>query len=108
MATKLYVGGLPYSSTEDGLRSHFAQAGNVVSAAIIMDKMTGRSKGFGFVTCGSQELATEATQASIELKGRMLKIDMARPPSESKNFGGNDRRRGSESGGRSNYGGGRY
>ena len=46
MATKLYVGGLPYSTTEDALREHFAQAGEVTSAVIIMDKMSGRSKGF--------------------------------------------------------------
>ena len=49
MATKLYVGGLPYSTQEDALKELFAQAGNVVSAVIIMDIMSGRSKGFGFV-----------------------------------------------------------
>ena len=49
MAKKLYVGGLPYSTTEDQLRDAFSQAGAVSSAVIIMDKMSGRSKGFGFV-----------------------------------------------------------
>ena len=49
MAKKLYVGGLPYSTTEDQLRDAFAQAGAVESSVIIMDKMSGRSKGFGFV-----------------------------------------------------------
>ncbi|MEK9181861.1 MAG: RNA-binding protein, partial [Patescibacteria group bacterium] len=48
MATKLYVGGLPYSTQEGALKELFAQAGSVVSAVIIMDKMSGRSKGFGF------------------------------------------------------------
>ena len=48
MNTKLYVGGIPYSSTNEDLKNHFAQAGEVASAQIIIDKMTGRSKGFGF------------------------------------------------------------
>ncbi len=49
MAKKLYVGGLPYKTTNDELSAHFSAAGQVSSATIIMDKMTGRSKGFGFV-----------------------------------------------------------
>ena len=52
MAKKLYVGGVNYDTTDDGLRSAFEQAGTVESATIIMDKMTGRSKGFGFVENG--------------------------------------------------------
>ena len=63
MATKLYVGGLPYSTTEDALRDLFAQAGSVTSATIINDKMTGRSKGFGFVEMSSDPEA----QAAIEM-----------------------------------------
>lgn len=81
MAKKLYVGGLPYSSTDASLRDAFAQAGNVTSATIIMDKMTGRSKGFGFV-----EMATdEEAQAAIamwdgkEFEGRTLRVNEARP-----------------------------
>ena len=81
MAKKLYVGGIPYSSTDDTLRSAFAQAGEVVSANIIMDRMTGRSKGFGFV-----EMADDASaQAAIdmwngkEFEGRKLTVNEARP-----------------------------
>lgn len=81
---KLYVGGVSYSTREDGLRDAFAKAGEVTSVAIIMDKMTGRSKGFGFV-----EMATEdAAQAAIEmwngkeLDGRKLTVNEARPKEE--------------------------
>jgi len=81
MATKLYVGGLPYSTTEDALREHFAQAGEVVSAVIIMDKMSGRSKGFGFVEMASQEDAQKAISMfnDQEFGGRKLTVNEARP-----------------------------
>src|SRR3989338_2616629 len=81
MAKKLYVGGLPYSTTDDALRDAFAQAGNVESATIIMDKMSGRSKGFGFVEMSTDEEA----QAAIEMwngkdfEGRKLTVNEARP-----------------------------
>jgi RNA recognition motif-containing protein len=65
MALKLYVGGLPYKTTEDELRDAFAQAGNVTSATIIMDRATGRSKGFGFV-----EMATDAEARPLEERPR--------------------------------------
>ncbi len=81
MAKRLYVGGLPYSSTTEALKSAFAQAGSVESANIIMDRMTGRSKGFGFV-----EMATEdEAQAAISMwngkdfEGRKLTVNEARP-----------------------------
>jgi cold-inducible RNA-binding protein len=84
MALKLYVGGLPYKTTEDELRDAFAQAGNVTSATIIMDRATGRSKGFGFV-----EMATDAeAQAAIDMwngkdfDGRTLTVNEARPLEE--------------------------
>jgi RNA recognition motif-containing protein len=84
MAQKLYVGGLPYSTTEDELRDAFAQAGQVVSSAIVTDRMTGRSRGFGFV-----EMSTEAdAQAAIdmwhgkEFGGRTLTVNPARPKEE--------------------------
>ena len=81
MATKLYVGGLPYSTTDDQLRDHFAQAGNVASATIIMDKMTGRSKGFGFVEMSSDEEAQKAIEMfdKKEFGGRTLTVNEARP-----------------------------
>ena len=81
MATKLYVGGLPYSTQEDALKELFAQAGNVVSAVIIMDKMSGRSKGFGFVEMSTQEEAAKAISMfnDQEFEGRKLTVNEARP-----------------------------
>ena len=81
MATKLYVGGLPYSTQEGALKELFAQAGNVVSAVIIMDKMTGRSKGFGFVEMSSDEEAQKAISMfnDQEFEGRKLTVNEARP-----------------------------
>jgi len=81
MATKLYVGGLPYATQEDALREHFAQAGNVVSAVIIMDKMSGRSKGFGFVEMATAEEAQNAISMfnDQEFEGRKLTVNEARP-----------------------------
>ena len=81
MATKLYVGGLPYQTTQDELRDAFSQAGAVASTSIIMDKMTGRSRGFGFVEMGSDSDA----QAAIEMwngkdfDGRKLTVNEAKP-----------------------------
>lgn len=81
MATKLYVGGLPYSTNEDSLRDYFAQAGAVNSAVIIMDKMSGRSKGFGFVEMGSDADAQNAISMfhDKEFEGRKLTVNEARP-----------------------------
>lgn len=82
--TKLYVGGIPYRTTEDELRTAFEEAGQVTSASIIMDRMTGRSRGFGFV-----EMADDAgAQAAIdrwdgkEFDGRTLSVSLARPQGE--------------------------
>ncbi len=81
MATKLYVGGLPYSTQEDSLKEYFSQAGNVVSAVIIMDKMSGRSKGFGFVEMSTAEEAQKAIEMfnDKEFEGRKLTVNEARP-----------------------------
>lgn len=91
MAKKLYVGGLSYDTTEDGLRTAFSQAGTVTSVAIISDRMSGRSRGFGFV-----EMETdEGAQAAIaqwhgkELDGRSLIVNEARP--KAPRTGGGDR-----------------
>ena len=92
MATKLYVGGLPYSTTEDALREHFAQAGSVTSAVIIMDKMTGRSKCFGFVEMGSDEEAKKAIEMfnGQDFGGRKLTVNEARPMEARPPRGGGD------------------
>jgi RNA recognition motif-containing protein len=81
MATKLYVGGVAYASTEDSLRDAFAQAGSVVSAKIIIDKMTGRSRGFAFVEMTTDEDAQKAIDMwnGKELDGRTLTVNEARP-----------------------------
>lgn len=82
MAKKLYVGGIPYSTTEAELRDAFAQAGEVVSAAIIIDRMTGRSKGFGFVEMADDAGASAAIDAwnGKDFQGRKLTVNEARPP----------------------------
>ncbi|MHB1086682.1 MAG: RNA recognition motif domain-containing protein [Minisyncoccota bacterium] len=80
MAKKLYVGGLPYSTTEDELREAFSQAGAVESASIIMDRMTGRSKGFGFVEMTSDEDAQKGIDLwnGKDFGGRTLTVNEAR------------------------------
>ena len=84
MAKKLYVGGLPYSATEDALKEMFGQAGTVESATIIMDKMSGRSKGFGFVEMSSEEEAAKGIELwnGKEMEGRTLTVAEARPMEE--------------------------
>ena len=81
MAKKLYVGGLSYSTTEDTLKEAFAQAGAVESAAIITDKMSGRSRGFGFVEMTNDEDAAKAIEMwnGKEFEGRTLTVNEARP-----------------------------
>ncbi len=81
MAKKLYVGGIPYSSTNDDLKAHFETVGPVDSATIIMDKMTGRSKGFGFVEMTNDADADTAvdTMNNTDFQGRKLTVSPARP-----------------------------
>lgn len=81
MAKKLYVGGLSYSTTEATLKDAFAAAGTVESAAIIIDKMTNRSKGFGFVEMSTDEEAQKAIEMfdGKELDGRSVKVNEAKP-----------------------------
>ena len=107
MATKLYVGGLPYSTQEDALKEHFAQAGSVTSAVIIMDKMSGRSKGFGFVEMATDEEAQSAISMfnGQEFDGRKLTVNEARPmEARPPRTGGNG---GGYGGGNGGYGGNR-
>ena len=84
MAKKLYVGGLSYDTTEDTLKSTFAQAGTVVSVAVIMDRMTSRSKGFGFVEMSTEEEAQKAIEMfnGKEIDGRAVTVNEARPQSD--------------------------
>jgi len=81
MAKKLFVGGLSYDTTEDTLKETFAQAGTVESAIIITDKMSGRSKGFGFVEMSSEEEAQKATEMfnGKEIDGKNVTVNEAKP-----------------------------
>jgi RNA recognition motif-containing protein len=90
MASKLYVGNLPYSTTEDDLRNMFAQAGTVASVALIKDRDSGQSKGFAFVEMSTQ---AEAEKAISTLNGKMLsdrelRVSMARPRDDRREGGG--------------------
>jgi RNA recognition motif-containing protein len=80
MGRKLYVGNLPFQATEDELREYFAQAGTPESVAIIKDRQTGRSRGFGFVEMSSDGEASRAIEEldGKDFKGRPLKINEAR------------------------------
>jgi RNA recognition motif-containing protein len=84
VAKKLFVGNLPYTTNDDQLREHFAQWGEVASATVIMDRATGRSKGFGFVEYNEDSAADEAIAKSdgAELDGRRLTVSEARPKVE--------------------------
>lgn len=81
MNKKLYVGSLSYDTTEDGLRDFFSQAGKVESASIITDKISGRSKGFGFVEMSSEDEAKKAIEMFDvkELDGRTIVVNEAKP-----------------------------
>lgn len=85
MASKLYVGNLNYRTQEDSLRDLFAQYGEVVSATVVTDRDTGRSRGFGFVEMADEESANAAQNAldGNEFEGRSLKVNEARPKTAS-------------------------
>lgn len=81
MAKKLYVGSLSYNTTDESLRSAFLQAGTVESANVIMDKMSGRSRGFGFVEMSTDADAEKAIEMlnGKDLDGRKITVNEARP-----------------------------
>ena len=96
MAKKLYVGNLSYGTTSEGLKAGFSAAGSVIKADVLMDKMTGRSRGFGFVEM--EDADAEKAIAMFdgkEFDGRMIKVNEARPMEERprRSFGGQDSRR---------------
>jgi len=84
MAKKLYVGSLSYNTTEDGLKDFFQQAGTVESAVVITDKISGRSKGFGFIEMATEDEAAKAIETlnGAELDGRTISVAEARPMTE--------------------------
>jgi len=106
MATKLYVGGLPYSTTDDELKAKFSEFGTVSSANVITDKFTGRSRGFGFIEMENSEEAQSAIEKlnGSDFGGRNLTVNEARPMGDKpprRNFSG-----GGGGGGRRDFGGG--
>jgi RNA recognition motif-containing protein len=90
MAKKLYVGNIPYSVDSAQLQELFKEFGTVVSAVVINDKMTGRSRGFGFVEFSTDEEAMKAIEAmnGKDVQGKSLVVNEARPPKENYNRGG--------------------
>lgn len=84
MAQKLFVGGLSFNTTNDGLRDFFAQSGTVVSANVVTEQFSGRSKGFGFVEMESSEHAQNAVAQlnGRELDGRQIKVEVAKPKTD--------------------------
>jgi cold-inducible RNA-binding protein len=110
MGKKLYVGNLPYSVSDSDLQALFAPHGSVQSAQVIMDRDTGRSKGFGFVEMSTDEEAQAAIAAmnGQERDGRALTVNEARPKPEGGGGGrgGYGGGRGGGGGGRGGYGGG--
>ncbi|QQG42443.1 MAG: RNA-binding protein [Candidatus Giovannonibacteria bacterium] len=84
MAKKLYVGSLSYNTTDESMKQAFEQAGSVTSASVVMDRMTGRSRGFGFVEMASDEEAEKAIEMwnGKELDGRRVTVNEARPMTE--------------------------
>lgn len=96
MANKLFVGSLPFSMTNDDLQQLFAAHGNVVSANVISDRETGRSKGFGFVEFESAEEAAAAIKAldGSDVSGRKIVVNEAKPREERPSNGGYNNNRG--------------
>ena len=76
MAKKIYVGNFPWSTTEDDLQTLFSEYGEVTSASIIRDRLSGRSKGFGFVEMENAEEAIQALNGK-DYNGRTLRVDLA-------------------------------
>ena len=110
MATKLYVGGLPYSTKEDDLKELFSAYGEVASTAVIQDKFTNKSKGFGFVEMATEDEAKAAIDGldGKEFGGRNIMVNIAREKTEGNRQGGGFRRGGGGYGGGRQNGGGSF
>jgi RNA recognition motif-containing protein len=95
VATSIYVGNLSYDTTEESLRTLFAEFGDIEAVRLITDRYTGRSKGFAFVEMVTDESAEQAIEAlnGKEVDGRELKVDKAKPRSDRGGGGGRERQR---------------
>ncbi len=111
MNTKIYVGNLSYRTGEEQLSQHFEKFGQIASVIIVMDRLTNRSKGFGFITFENQASAQQAVQEmnGKEIDGRTIKVSIAKPPKEREGGGGGGgvRRSGGFGGGGPRSGGGK-
>src|SRR5262245_52861928 len=109
MSTKLFVGNLSFNATENQLQDLFAAHGNVIEVDLIMDRFSGRPRGFAFVTMETKESADSATQAlnGKELDGRALTVNEARPREDRPRGGGGGGGREGRGEGREGRGGGR-
>lgn len=111
MNNKLFVGNLSFQISENELMDTFGAHGTVMEANLMLDRATGRPRGFAFVTMGSEEEAQKAIDAlnGVELDGRALTVNVARPREERSGGGGGGGRGGygGGGGGRGGYGGGR-
>lgn len=89
MSTKIYVGNLPYSVNDSSLNSNFAEFGSVTSAKVMMDRDTGRSKGFAFVEMASADAAQAAITGlnGMSVDGRQIVVNLAKPREEGRGFG---------------------
>lgn len=105
MSTKLFVGNLSFNTTENDLQDAFAAHGTVVEANLMMDRMSGRSRGFGFITMSTPEEAQKAIEAlnGSQIDGRAVTVNIAKPREERPAGGGS---RGGGGGGRRDFGGG--
>ena len=111
MSSKIYVGNLPSSVTDASLHSNFAEFGGVSSAKVMMDRDTGRSKGFGFVEMATADVAQAAIKAlhGMSVDGRTIVVNLARPREERSDAGGYTASKRADVGyGTGGYGGGRY
>lgn len=108
MNNKLFVGNLPYTVNDGDLQQNFSEYGNVVSAKVMTDRETGRSKGFGFIEMGTDEEAQAAIEAlnGMSVNGRAITVNVARPKEDRPGGFGGGARRGGFGGGNGGYGGG--
>ena len=113
MSNKLFVGGLAWATDDNSLRNAFEEYGEVTEAKVILDRETGRSRGFGFVTFADSSSATSAVEGmnNQELDGRTIRVDVAQERSRGPRGGGGGGHRGGGGGyggggGRGGYGGG--